>query len=102
MSHGIVAVTGANGFIGRHLVSALLTRGSEVRALVRRPEDYDHDVEVKRADVLDEESLRSALEGVSIAYYLIHSMKNKGHEFVHMDRVGAENFLHAAENAGVK
>jgi uncharacterized protein YbjT (DUF2867 family) len=74
-----------------------------VRALIRQPQDYKIEgVEAKRADVFDRESLRSALESVHTAYYLIHSMKNKGHEFAKMDRVGAENFLHAAESMGVE
>src|ERR1043165_4199146 len=35
MSERIVAVAGANGFVGRHIVSELLRRGHQVRALVR-------------------------------------------------------------------
>jgi uncharacterized protein YbjT (DUF2867 family) len=74
-----------------------------VRALVRRPEDYKVEgVETKRADIFDTESLKGALEGVHTAYYLVHSMKNKGQEFAKMDRVGAENFLRAAEKMGVE
>ena len=103
MTDRLVGVTGATGFIGRHLVNSLLTNRYKVRALVRHPQDYRiAGVETERADIFDKESLRNALDGVGIAYYLVHSMKNKGHEFAKMDRIGAENFLRAAESADVK
>jgi len=103
MTDRLLAVTGATGFIGRHLVNTLLTKGYKVRALVRQPLEYKVEGAVtKPADISDTESLRSALEGVHTAYYLVHSMKNKGHEFAQIDRVGAENFLRAAENTGVE
>jgi uncharacterized protein YbjT (DUF2867 family) len=98
----LLAVTGATGFIGRNLVNSLLAEGREVRALVRHPEEYDVKVEARRADVLDRASLLSALEGVHTAYYLVHSMKNKGRDFAQTDRLGAENFLRAAESSDVK
>lgn len=103
MTNGPLAVTGANGFIGSHLVNNLLTRNHEVRALVRRPQEFKVEgVGTRRADVYDTESLRSALDGVHTAYYLVHSMRSKGQEFAKMDRVGAENFLRAAESVGVQ
>lgn len=42
-----------------------------------------------------------ALEGVGIAYYLVHSMSGQ-QGFADQDRRAAENFLHAAEEAGVQ
>jgi uncharacterized protein YbjT (DUF2867 family) len=53
-------------------------------------------------DVLDAESISSALRGIDTVYYLVHSMKSKGREFARMDREGAKNFLDAAENTGVR
>ena len=102
MTEELLAVTGANGFIGSHLISSLLVRERRVRALVRRPREYgERGVEVRRADISDKDSLSSALENVHTAYYLVHSMKNKG-EFAQLDREGAKNFLHAAEDCGVE
>jgi 2-alkyl-3-oxoalkanoate reductase len=68
-------VTGANGFLGRHVVGALLARGVEVRALVRpaaRLEElgWPSSVEVFRADLRTSRELRSAFEGVDVLVHL--------------------------------
>lgn len=102
MTERLLAVTGATGFIGRNLVNSLLAKGHKVRALVRRPQEYNVDVDARRIDIFDKASLPAALEGIHTAYYLVHSMKNKGREFAQMDRLGAENFLGAAESSGVE
>lgn len=71
----IVVVTGSTGFIGRHLVDALLERGEEVRALVRpeTPRDRrDPRVGHWEADLLDDRSVRESpvWDGVSQVYHL--------------------------------
>ena len=62
-----VAVTGANGFIGAHVVSALLRRGHQVRALVGADVDCanlaDVPVETQAFDLLDDASVRAGLRG---------------------------------------
>jgi len=67
-------VTGATGFIGRHLVSALVHEGREVRCLVREKSKTENlqklGVELVCADFLDKASLLPALQGVSIVYHL--------------------------------
>src|SRR5262249_10953177 len=64
-------VTGANGFLGRHVVCALLARGIDVRAMIRpavRLEGlgWPSSVEVFRADVRNSGELGSALEGFAV------------------------------------
>lgn len=100
-----VLVTGATGYVGGRVLHALMERGRPVRAMARRPEELrsraPDGTEVIGGDVLDPESLAPALEGVDVAYYLIHSMGAAG-DFEDADRVGAENFGRAAARAGVR
>ena len=68
-------VTGANGFLGRHVVSALLARGIEVRAMVRpaaRLEElgWPSSVEIFRADLRISRELGRAFEGVDVLLHL--------------------------------
>ena len=101
-----VLVAGATGYIGRKLALALLEAGYEVRCMVRRPEaarDLEEaGCEVVRGDVLDPGSLEGTLDGVSTAYYLVHSM-GRGNEgdFAAADREGARNFADEAGRAGL-
>ncbi len=75
---GRILVTGASGYIGGRLVPELLARGYSVRAMVRGDKSACSnrwpEAEVVSGDVLDEESLSSALEGVCCAFYLVHSL----------------------------
>lgn len=83
----------------------LESAGRQVRCLARRPESLREKVgegtEVLRGDVLDRASLDRAMEGVEIAYYLVHSMGASG-SFEDADREAAMNFGQAAKAAGVE
>ena len=72
-------VTGASGYIGGRLVPELLSAGYAVRCMARDPgklsdRPWSDDVEIAVADVMDGSAVRRALEGVDVAYYLIHSL----------------------------
>ena len=95
-----VLVTGATGFIGRRLVPALVDDGHTVRAMTRRPEQYDGPGQPVGADVMDPESLVAALDGVDVAVYLVHSLDDP--DFERKDADAARNFSRAAATAGVR
>jgi len=92
-----ILVTGATGYIGGRLIPRLLDRGHDVRVLVRNPDRirgrrWADDVEVCTGDLLNESSLPPALEGIDVAYYLVHSMGGKNN-FETIDRQAAANFV---------
>lgn len=102
-SQGTVLVTGASGFIGKRLVCALVEEGFRVRAVVRRTgARFPQGVEPVTADLLEPASLEAVLAGVDAAYYLVHSMAAGRAGFERRDRLAAENFVSAANRAGLR
>jgi uncharacterized protein YbjT (DUF2867 family) len=65
-----ILVTGATGFVGRHVVTQLAARGERVRAMTRNPQNASvpAEVEVVRGDLLDPPSMADALAGVDRMY----------------------------------
>ncbi|MFD0903265.1 SDR family oxidoreductase [Actinomadura sediminis] len=99
-------VTGAGGYIGGRLVPELLRAGHPVRCMVRsarrlRDHPWAGDVEIVEADATDPHSTRRALDGVDVAYYLIHAIGGGG-GFAEADRRAARTFAAAARDAGAR
>lgn len=98
-----ILVTGANGFIGRGLIPVLLARDQKLRCLYRRPVSNAHPgVTSVIGDLLQPETLGPALEGIDTVYYLVHSLAAGRDRFRVLDRQAAENFVAAANRAGVR
>ena len=101
----LIMLTGATGYVGGRLLQMLEQHGYRVRCMARRPENLVPRVgpstQVVKGDVLDLVSLQSALKGVSVAYYLVHSMSSEG-SFEENDRKAAHNFGNIAKAAGVE
>ncbi len=99
-------VTGATGYIGGRLVPELLAAGHQVRCVARSPgklrdQPWAGRVETVRGDVTDEESVGAAMEGVDVAYYLVHAL-GTGSGFEETDRRAARIFGARARAAGVR
>jgi uncharacterized protein YbjT (DUF2867 family) len=94
-----VLVTGASGFIGSHLATALVDAGYRVRAMTRHPKAYEGAGDAVAGDVMDPDSLSAALAGVDVAYYLVHSLG--ADDFEQRDAQGARQFAAACAQAKV-
>jgi uncharacterized protein YbjT (DUF2867 family) len=101
-------VTGATGYVGSRLVTALLQAGHEVLAATRDPARltrfgwYD-DVTAVKLDASDADSARAALDGagpIDVVYYLVHAIGQPG--FRDADRAAAVNVAAAAKDANVR
>lgn len=105
---GRVLVTGATGFLGHHLVPALVRCGAQVTALVRDvggvAPDLARQVTLACGDVRDRAALEAAMRGVDIVFHCAAVTTNKAlwseHQAVNVQ--GTENVLHAARQAGVR
>jgi uncharacterized protein YbjT (DUF2867 family) len=100
-----ILVSGATGYVGSRLIPRLVDSGHEVSCMVRDASRVDPRVaestRIVVADVLQTESVAAAMQGIGVAYYLIHSMSASGGDFQERDRLAAHNFAVAARQAGV-
>src|SRR5512141_2748132 len=104
-ARGLILLTGATGYVGGRLLRALEAAGKPVRCLVRRPEFLRSraaaSTEILQGDALNAESLNQAMQGISSAYYLLHSMAASG-DFEAEERRAASLFSEAARAASVQ
>jgi len=102
-----VLVTGGNGFVGRHLVDALLARGDRVRVLALPREDASsleqRGVVVHRGDVRRPETLIAPVHAAEAVVHLAAMMDvwRPLHEYAAVNVTGTENMCRAALVAGV-
>ncbi|HZQ23856.1 MAG TPA: NAD(P)H-binding protein [Terriglobales bacterium] len=101
-----VLVTGGSGYIGRQLAEKLSGAGHDVTCMVRNvasaPQFHRPQIKFVEADALQAETLPRALDGIEVAYYLIHSMSGRVEGFESRDRQAAHNFAVAAKQCGVR
>jgi uncharacterized protein YbjT (DUF2867 family) len=103
-----VLILGITGAVGSALAPRLLADGHSVRGLSRRAPDLDAHPELAKVqfhtgDVSTGAGLPEALEGIDVAYYLVHSMEAaSGTGFPQVERRSAEHYASAAAAAGVQ
>lgn len=104
-----ILVTGITGYVGSRLAPRLQREGHVVRGLTRNPAraperaGADLEVPLVTGDAVSGAGLEEALEGIDVAYFLIHSMEPATDGPLDArERVAAENFTKAAQTAGVE
>jgi uncharacterized protein YbjT (DUF2867 family) len=104
--HLVILVTGASGFVGRHVVHTLTARGIRVRAMVRGAAGAarlaDVDCELVRGEMTEPESLRAATVGCHSIVHLVSRLSGSTDE---IDRVmvrGTNDLVAAARAAGIR
>jgi NADH dehydrogenase len=107
---GLVTVFGGSGFVGRHLVRALLKRGWRVRAAVRRPDLAGHLqplgnvgwVQPVQANLRYRRSIERAVEGADVVVNLVAILSERGRQtFEAVNVFGARAVAEAARAAGI-
>lgn len=107
MPEEVVAVTGATGFKGSHLVPRLLKEGYKVRALVRSETKAEPlkelGAEIFFANVTDFDTLEKAFSGADIVIHLVAVRHEKrGASFETINHLGTKNVVVASQNCKVK
>jgi nucleoside-diphosphate-sugar epimerase len=98
-----IAVTGATGFVGGHLLPILIEAGHEVRALTRKPQTDRAGARWVRGALNDEPALARLCEGCDAVIHVagvVNAPDAAG--FDAGNRIGTLAVLHAAEAAGAK
>jgi uncharacterized protein YbjT (DUF2867 family) len=102
----MILVTGANGFVGRHVTRALAAQGVRVRAMVRTAQGANAlagvDCELVRGDVTDPASLRAAARGMRTIVHLVAIVEGAPATFERVMAAGTGNLVEAARESGVR
>ncbi len=104
-----VAVTGASGFVGRHLVARLLLGHHEVRALISERPGAEKELpgsgagmDVRRADVRKPEGLRGAFDGCDTLVHTVAIPTERKQRFAEVNVAGVAHVVAEARRAGVR
>src|SRR5206468_783867 len=103
-----VAVTGANGFVGRHAVARLLLGRHDVRALISERPGAEKELpgagaemDVRRADVRKPESLHGAFDGYDAVIHTVAVPTQRKQRFAEVNVAGVAHVVAEARHAGI-
>lgn len=95
----IIALTGATGFVGRHLLHTLASQGFIIKALTRRPQSDLKNVIWVSGDLQNQSSLKELVEDVDVIVNVAGLVKAKNlAEFLDSNARSIENILNAIDN----
>ena len=105
-----VLITGATGFIGKHLVKALVEDGHYCRCLVRETSDIDDlakldNIELVYGDIVNKDSIEKTTKNIQLVYHLASQIGKHGvseDQFYSTNINGTRNLLAASSNGDVK
>jgi uncharacterized protein YbjT (DUF2867 family) len=112
-----ILVTGVSGFIGSNLLKTLIHKKNtmgytyQIRCITRNKKSIDNlkvdekDIEIVEGDLSNFNDCLRALDGVDVAYYLVHSMEGSTKnwkKFSEKEKTIAENFSRASTQCNVK
>jgi uncharacterized protein YbjT (DUF2867 family) len=104
-----VAVTGANGFVGRHVVARLALGRHEVRALISERPGAERELpgggaglDVRRADVRRPETIRGAFLDVDAVVHTVAIPTERAQKFAEVNVAGVAHVIEEARRAGVR
>jgi nucleoside-diphosphate-sugar epimerase len=101
-----ILITGATGFIGKHLTAAL-SKTYSVRCLVRKTSDIkelrDLNVDLAYGDLLDKNSLAPTLDGIDLVFHLAGEVySRKKEDYYRGNILATQNLLEACKQKGTK
>ena len=104
-----ILLTGANGYIGKRLLTSLLKEGHEVICCVRDKNRFhqltpinNKNISVFEVDFLKYPPVNDSIKNIDAAYYLIHSMSSNISDFSKLEETSAKNFLKLLKNTNIK
>ncbi len=100
-----IFLTGATGFVGGHVIDALLSRGYRVRALVRTGKIGRENVESVVGDLFDDTAIDRGMRGCDAAIHLVGIIRenpSRGQTFERLHYEGAVRVMEGAKRNGVR
>ncbi|HYG49598.1 MAG TPA: NAD-dependent epimerase/dehydratase family protein, partial [Flavobacteriales bacterium] len=96
-----VVLTGATGFVGRHLIGLLLDEGVHVRVISRKQAVMIEGCEMVYGDISDKKSIEKAFAGIDVLIHLAAELKNEI-SFETTNITGVRNLCELVNQYGIK